>query len=42
MRWLLGLVLFLFVLGILALLGFAFFSDLPAPERDIVVPVEIG
>jgi hypothetical protein len=28
------------LIGVIALIGFAIFSDLPAPEREISIPVE--
>jgi hypothetical protein len=40
MRILLKVVLFLAVIGVVGLLGFAIFSDLPAPQREIELPVE--
>jgi hypothetical protein len=40
MRILLMVVLFLVVVGGLALVGYAVFFDLPAPQTDISVPVE--
>jgi hypothetical protein len=40
MRILLKVVLFLAVVGVVGLLGFAIFSDLPAPQREIELPVE--
>jgi hypothetical protein len=40
MRILLKVVLFLAVVGVVGLLGFAIFSDLPAPQREIELPVQ--
>ncbi|HPG22714.1 MAG TPA: hypothetical protein PLH75_07990 [Amaricoccus sp.] len=40
MRFVLKAVLFLVVAAGVALLGLAIFSDLPAPTREISVPVE--
>ena len=40
MRLLFKAVLAVAVLAVLELVGFAIFSDLPAPERDIAIPVE--
>lgn len=37
---LLKLLLFLVVLAAVILVGYAVFFDLPAPTRDIVIPVE--
>lgn len=42
MRLLVKAVLYLVVFGVLALLGFAIFSDLPAPSREISLPIEAG
>lgn len=39
MRLLLKAVISLAILGIVVLLGFAIFSDLPAPTREVAVPV---
>lgn len=41
MRLLLKLVLVLAILAVLALVGFAMFSDLPAPSEERSVPVEV-
>ena len=40
MRFVLKAVLFLVVVAGIALVGLAIFSDLPAPTREISVPVE--
>ena len=40
MRFVLKAVLFLVVVAGVALVGLAIFSDLPAPTREISVPVE--
>jgi len=40
MRFVLRAVLFLVVVAGVALVGLAIFSDLPAPTREISVPVE--
>jgi hypothetical protein len=40
MRILLRLVLFLVVAGAVGLVGFAIFSDLPAPQREVELPIE--
>ena len=42
MRIVLRAILYLVVIAGLALVGFAIFSDLPAPTREIVLPVETG
>jgi hypothetical protein len=42
MRFLIKAVLLLLVLGGIALVGYAMFWDLPAPEREIVIPVQPG
>ncbi len=42
MRFLIKAVLVLLVLGGIGLVGYAMFWDLPAPEREIVVPVQPG
>jgi hypothetical protein len=34
------IVLYLVLVAIVGLVGFALFSDLPAPQRDVEVPVE--
>jgi hypothetical protein len=39
MRHVLKLMMYMVVLGGVALLGFAVFSDLPAPQRDIEIPI---
>lgn len=41
MRLLLRMVMFLVVAGGLALVGYAMFSELPAPQSEVSVPVEI-
>lgn len=41
MRFLLRTVIFLVVAGGLALVGYAMFSDLPAPQGEVSVPVEV-
>jgi hypothetical protein len=41
MRFLIRIVVFLVVAGGLTLLGYAMFSELPAPQNEIVVPVEV-
>lgn len=40
MRFVLKAVLFLVLAAVIALLGLAIFSDLPAPTREISIPVE--
>jgi hypothetical protein len=40
MRFFLKLVLFVVVAAVLGLVGFAIFSDLPPPEREVTLPVE--
>lgn len=40
MRRFLRLVLYLVVLGVVGIVGYAVFSELPAPEREIVIPIE--
>lgn len=40
MRLVYKVVLSLVILAVVALLGFAIFSDLPAPSREISVPIE--
>lgn len=40
MRLVYKVVLLLVILAVVALLGFAIFSDLPAPSREISVPIE--
>ena len=40
MRILLRVVLFLALAGVVGLLGFAIFSDLPAPQREVELPIE--
>jgi hypothetical protein len=40
MRFALKAVLWLVVLGAIGLVGFAMFSELPAPSREISLPVE--
>ncbi|WP_267901343.1 hypothetical protein [Amaricoccus solimangrovi] len=39
MRLLLKAVLGLLVLGVIGILGYAIFSDLPAPKRPVELPV---
>ncbi|MBB5222461.1 hypothetical protein HNP73_002397 [Amaricoccus macauensis] len=34
------ILLYLVIVAVVGLVGFAFFSDLPAPQRDVEVPVE--
>lgn len=41
MRLLLRIVAFVVVAGGLTLLGYAMFSELPAPQSDVTVPVEV-
>ena len=41
MRILLKSVLLLAVVGVVALLGFAVFSDLPAPQREVSLPIAV-
>jgi hypothetical protein len=33
-------ILFLAVVGVLALIGMAVFTDLPAPQRQVEIPIE--
>jgi hypothetical protein len=40
MRFLIKGVLSLVILGAVLLVGFAIFSDLPAPTREVAVPVK--
>ncbi len=40
MRFMIKAVLGLALLAVAGLLGFAIFSDLPAPSREVSVPVE--
>jgi hypothetical protein len=40
MRTLLRIVLYLVLVAVVALLGIAIFSDLPAPQREVEVPIE--
>jgi hypothetical protein len=42
MRIVLRTILYLVVIAGLGLVGYAVFSDLPAPTREIVLPVETG
>jgi len=42
MRIVLRAILYLVVIAAVGLVGFAVFSDLPAPTREIVLPVETG
>ncbi len=42
MRIVLRAILYLVVIAAAGLVGFAVFSDLPAPTREIVLPVETG
>lgn len=42
MRFVLRAILYLVVIAGLGLVGYAVFSDLPAPTRQIVLPVETG
>jgi hypothetical protein len=39
MRFLIRAVLYVAGLGVIALLGFAVFSDLAPPTREIVIPI---
>ncbi len=41
MRTLLKLIFFSCLLGAVALLGFAIFSELPTPQRVVVIPLEL-
>ncbi len=41
MRLLLRIVAFLVVAGGIALVGYAMFSELPAPQSEVSVPVEV-
>jgi hypothetical protein len=34
------ILLYLVLVAVVGLVGFAIFSDLPAPQRDVEVPVE--
>jgi hypothetical protein len=40
MRMILRIVLYLAVVAVVGLVGLAVFSDLPAPQREVEVPVE--
>jgi hypothetical protein len=40
MRTFVRIVAYLVVLGSVGLVGFAIFSDLPAPQRQVSLPVE--
>lgn len=40
MRILVKAVIYLAVLGLVALMAFAIFSDLPAPSREVSIPIE--
>ena len=40
MRILFRIVLYLALVAVLGLVGFAIFSDLPAPQREVELPVE--
>ena len=40
MRTLVRIVLYLVLVGVVGLLGIAIFSDLPAPQREVELPVE--
>jgi hypothetical protein len=40
MRIFLKVVLYVAVVGVVSLLGFAIFSDLPAPQREVELPIE--
>ena len=40
MRRVLMAILFLVVAGVLALVGVAIFADLPAPQREVEIPIE--
>jgi hypothetical protein len=42
MRLVLRTILYLAVIAVVGLVGYAVFSDLPAPSREIVLPVETG
>lgn len=41
MRTLLRIVLFLIVAGGITFLGYAVFSELPAPRNEVTMPVEV-
>jgi hypothetical protein len=40
MRIVVRIVLYLVLVAVLGLVGFAIFSDLPAPQREVELPVE--
>lgn len=40
MRFLLKAIVFVVLIGAVALLAYALLFDLPSPQRDIVVPLE--
>jgi hypothetical protein len=40
MRIVVRVVLYLVLVAVLGLVGFAIFSDLPAPQREVELPVE--
>jgi hypothetical protein len=40
MRIFVRIVLYLVLVAVLGLVGFAIFSDLPAPQREVELPVE--
>ena len=40
MRIFMRVVLYLAVFGVVGLLGFAIFSDLPAPQHEVELPIE--
>ncbi len=41
MRTLLKLIFYSCLLGAVGLVGFAIFSELPAPQREVVIPLEV-
>jgi hypothetical protein len=40
MRMVLRIVMYLVIVAVVGLLGIAIFSDLPAPQREVELPVE--
>ncbi|MFO1105844.1 MAG: hypothetical protein U1E34_07065 [Amaricoccus sp.] len=40
MRFVLRAILFLIVVAAVGLIGYAIFSELPAPQHEVVLPVE--
>ena len=40
MRTVLRIVLYLVLVAVVGLLGIAIFSDLPAPQREVELPIE--